>query len=124
MRRSTISEIMTAGKTLCASIRRYQERTRRGTSIGSSPSLVNAPTMDRPGADPRSHSKSGAYNRETFVRRAHLKFCSMFTRNTRLIRDLIAEARKAYKAASEHLINVYVAERYILLLFHLSSEST
>ncbi|EJF57211.1 P-loop containing nucleoside triphosphate hydrolase protein [Dichomitus squalens LYAD-421 SS1] len=34
----------------------------------------------------------------------------MLTRNSRLLRELLMEARKEYKAASEHLINVYVAE--------------
>ncbi|KAI0730772.1 P-loop containing nucleoside triphosphate hydrolase protein [Earliella scabrosa] len=35
---------------------------------------------------------------------------SMLTRNTHLLRELIAEARQLYKSANEHLINVFVAE--------------
>ena len=35
----------------------------------------------------------------------------MLTRNTHLLRELIAEARQLYKSANEHLINVFVAER-------------
>ena len=38
---------------------------------------------------------------------------SMLTRNSRLLRDLLIEARNTYKVASKHLISVHVAQRWV-----------
>lgn len=54
---------------------------------------------------------------------------SMLTRSPRLLRELLMEARKSYKKASEHLINVYVAEGWVtphmpLLGSHITERQT
>ncbi|KAI0695104.1 BCS1 N terminal-domain-containing protein [Cerioporus squamosus] len=50
----------------------------------------------------RERSSESPYKWRAYVQNAH--------KDTRLLRGLLVEARKAYKAASEHLIAVHVAE--------------